>query len=97
MTPILLTDRLKGGAAVLCLVPSAATRGDRSRNQNQFPSFGERHQTAAPSLVSSQPDAQNRLLLCLVPTMSHAGMDLGPRFDRARNLTPGLPPSSLAL
>jgi hypothetical protein len=47
-------------------------------------------------LVSSQPDAQNRLLLCLVPTMSHAGMDLVPRFDRARSLTPGLPPSTLA-
>ena len=48
-----------------------------------------------PSLVSSQPDAQNRLLLCLVPPMSHAGMDLVPRFDRARNLMPGLSPSVL--
>ncbi len=60
------------------------------------PKDGERHQTVAPSLVTSQPYAQNRLPLCLVPPISHAGMDLGPRFDRARNLTPGLPPSSLA-
>src|ERR1700733_13511754 len=29
---------------------------DSKSCQSQFPSFGERHQTAAPSLVSSQPD-----------------------------------------
>jgi hypothetical protein len=28
---------------------------------------------------------KNRLLLCLVPPMSHAGMDLAPRFDRPRS------------
>ena len=44
-----------------------------------------RHQTAAPSLVSSHPDTQNCILLCLVPPKSHAGMGLVPRFDRARN------------
>ena len=36
-------------------------------------------------MVSSHPDAQNRILLCLVPPKSHAGMGLVPRFDRARN------------
>jgi hypothetical protein len=65
--------------------------GDTDReNQSQVRSSGERHQTAAPSLVSSHPDAQNCILLCLVPPKSHAGMGLVPRFDRARNPHAGL-------
>ena len=83
-------DRFRWGGDRIC--PNRPVRMERLDA-----TVWERHQTAAPSLVSSQPDAQNRLLLCLVPTMSHAGMDLVRRFDRARNLTPGLPPSSLAV
>jgi hypothetical protein len=44
----------------------------------------ESHRTEAPSLLSSQPDAQNRLLPCLVPPKSHAGTDLVSPFDRVR-------------
>jgi hypothetical protein len=65
--------------------------------KRQFRSSSERHQQRLLLWSLSTKGVQNRLLLCLVPSISHAGMALVPRFDRARNLTPGLPPSSLAV
>jgi hypothetical protein len=76
--------------------PSIIKSAEEPEIRASFPSVEVRRQTAAPSVVSSRPDAQNHLLLCLVPPTSHADMDLIPRFDRSRNLTPGLQPSSFA-
>ena len=52
---------------------------------------GERHQTAAPSLVSSHPD-EPCILLCLVPPKSHAGMGLF-----LVSIEPGTPMPDLSL
>src|SRR5271157_52436 len=58
---------------------------------------GERHQQRLLPWSLPTKGVQNRLLLCFVPPRSDAVRNLVPRFDRARNLTPGLPPSSLAV
>jgi len=70
---------------------------DRSGNQRQFRSSGERRQQRLVPWSLPTESEQNRLLLCFVPPKSDAVRNLVPRFDRASNRSPDLPLSSLAV
>src|SRR5262245_20710157 len=52
---------------------------------------------ASPSLVSPDPSVPDHLLLCFAPPSRVVVRNRVPRFDRAWNPTPDLPPSSLAV
>src|SRR4029077_8872138 len=70
---------------------------DRLGIQRQFRSSGERHPQLLVSWALPTESEQNRLLHCFVPPRSDEVRNLVPRFDRARNRTPDLPLSSLAV
>ena len=66
------------------------------QNRNRSRSWLGRRSRQGFASLATEGD-QNRLLLCLVPPRSDAVRNLGPCFDRARNLTPGFPQSCLAV
>ena len=70
---------------------------DRSGIQRQFRSSGERHEQCLLPWSLPTKGFQNPLLLLSRSTAVRRGPEAFRRFDRARSLTPSLPPSSLAI